>query len=179
MAPFIITHCEIDDISKLREIQKEAWLVAYPSKEYNITKEAIEAYFSDARKTEQWIDNVKKALTNDPTVHGFVAKIGHEIVGYAFAQKTPNKNRITAIYVLPSHQGKGIGKKLMQAILDWLENTNPVTLETAIYNTPAINFYKACGFVENKIVQNDTAAASTGISFPEIEMVKNAFKIPQ
>jgi ribosomal protein S18 acetylase RimI-like enzyme len=47
---------------------------------------------------------------------------------------------------LPEYQGKGIGRILLQKILDFLKNSKEIWLEVAIYNENAINFYQKSGF---------------------------------
>ncbi|WP_425636152.1 N-acetyltransferase family protein [Algoriphagus yeomjeoni] len=64
----------------------------------------------------------------------------------------PGKTKIHKIYILPTAQGKGIGKKLIQAIKDIaLENKQKsLLLNVNKYNTGAIAFYEYLGFVNIK-----------------------------
>jgi hypothetical protein len=57
---------------------------------------------------------------------------------------------------------------------DWVDKSKVTVLEVASYNTNAIVFYKAFGFIENGPPKNEVAALQTGIVIPEIEMVKLA-----
>jgi ribosomal protein S18 acetylase RimI-like enzyme len=64
----------------------------------------------------------------------------------------PGKTKIHKIYILPDAQGKGIGKKLIQAITEIaLENeqTN-ILLNVNKYNEGAIDFYENLGFINIK-----------------------------
>ena len=172
MNSFVIIPCKVQDVERLREIQKEVWLATYPNEANGITREAILVYFEDKEKTSNWIHNVKQALANDKNTHGWLAKIDNAIVGYSFAKKMEEKNNIMSLYVLPTYQKQGIGRKLMEKMLAWFTNTNPVVLEVASYNTNAITFYTSFGFVHNGPTQNCAEALSTGIVIPEIAMIK-------
>lgn len=170
MEHFSIVPCRVEDVDRIREIQKKVWLATYPNKENGITKEAILEYFQDKEKTTKWINNVKKALEHKES-RGWIAKINNQIVGYSFARKMGDKNRIMSVYILPGHQRQGIGKRLMEEMLQWLTE-KPIVLEVATYNKDAIRFYESFGFVENGSTQNDIAALSSGVVIPEIEMIK-------
>lgn len=50
------------------------------------------------------------------------------------------------MYVAPEAQGKGVGSKLMNQVLDWYGRDQDIYLEVVSYNQNAINFYKRFGF---------------------------------
>ena len=51
------------------------------------------------------------------------------------------------LYVLPDHQGKGIGKALLDAAIKALpEGTTQLLLDVLVTNEKAIGFYRANGF---------------------------------
>jgi diamine N-acetyltransferase len=64
----------------------------------------------------------------------------------------PGKTKIHKIYILPTAQGKGIGKKLIQAIKEIaLENDQTsILLNVNKYNQGAIDFYEYMGFINVK-----------------------------
>lgn len=171
MESVLIFPCRVEEVDCIREIQREVWLATYPDEANGITKKAIIAYFQDKNKTDTWISNVKQAIMRNES-RGWVAKINKQIVGYSFAKKMKDKNRIMSLYVLPKYQQQGIGRKFMREMFDWFGNKNPIVLETAVYNAKAINFYKKFGFIENGLTQDNGAAQSTGIIIPETEMIR-------
>ncbi len=61
----------------------------------------------------------------------------------------PGKTKIHKIYILPTAQGKGIGKKFIQVIKDIaIENKQTsLLLNVNKYNQGAIDFYEYLGFV--------------------------------
>jgi ribosomal protein S18 acetylase RimI-like enzyme len=69
-----------------------------------------------ATVSKQWIDRTHYFLNEDPA-GCWVAMDGDELVGFAFSQ---NRGRFWFLWtygVLPSHQGRGIGRRLMDAVL--------------------------------------------------------------
>ncbi len=64
----------------------------------------------------------------------------------------PGKTKIHKIYILPTAQGKGIGKKLIQKIKEIAKDNNQESLLLNVnkYNTGAIAFYEYLGFVNIK-----------------------------
>ena len=78
---------------------------------------------------------------------GWVCEIENRIVGFSIAD-LKDKN-IWALFVHPEFDGKGIGKKLHDTMLDWYFNQTKETvwLSTAP-NTRAEKFYRKAGWNE-------------------------------
>jgi GNAT superfamily N-acetyltransferase len=78
---------------------------------------------------------------------GWVCEIEDKIVGFAIADL--KEDNIWALFILPEVEGKGIGKKLHQLMLDWYfaQNKTSVWLGTTP-NTRAENFYRKQGWKE-------------------------------
>ena len=76
---------------------------------------------------------------------GWVCEIDNEIAGFAIADL--KEDNIWALFILPQHEGKGIGKKLHQLMLDWYfqQNKKSVWLGTSP-NTRAEKFYTQAGW---------------------------------
>lgn len=83
-----------------------------------------------------------------------LANEGGEKLGFTGIEinNAPGKTKIHKIYILPTAQGKGIGKKLIQAIKAIaLENEQTsLLLNVNKYNKGAIEFYEYLGFVNIK-----------------------------
>lgn len=60
------------------------------------------------------------------------------------------KSKLHKIYVLPSAQGKGLGKKLIQEVSDQAKSNDQKSLLLNVnkFNKPAIDFYAYLGFKE-------------------------------
>lgn len=77
----------------------------------------------------------------------FVACLDGEMVGYGcFIKHEDNLGEISAIYLLKEAQGLGIGRKLMDALLEQLTGCGSIFLWVLKGNNHAIGFYEHYGF---------------------------------
>jgi GNAT superfamily N-acetyltransferase len=76
---------------------------------------------------------------------GWVAEENNQIIGFAIADL--KENNIWALFLLPSFEGRGIGRELHRIMLDWYfaQTKTTVWLGTA-FNTRAEQFYKQAGW---------------------------------
>lgn len=79
-----------------------------------------------------------------------VAQLGDEIVGVAAVGPLDGHLALWKLYVLPGHQGAGIGTRLMSAVLDDARRHgyDEVRLSYLDGNTHAAKFYARNGFEE-------------------------------
>jgi len=72
-----------------------------------------------------------------------------QVIGYAGAWVILDESHITNIAVLEPYRGLGIGRKLTQALLQYLSNLGAcyATLEVRVSNERAQNLYESLGFV--------------------------------
>jgi ribosomal protein S18 acetylase RimI-like enzyme len=164
-----------NDDDGIRYVQHQTWLATYPNEELGITREAINARFVNVSPEIVRRRAVNKQRINaDPSVHIWVAKNEHNsIIGFCIAVKEALNGHVQAIYVLPAYQGRGAGKRLMQAALDWLGDRKPVTLSVATYNKKAMAFYRTFGFALNdKMSEPTVAQLPSGVNIPQVEMIR-------
>ena len=78
----------------------------------------------------------------------YIAETECEISGYIGVSVMADEGYILNVAVLPKYRGQGIGKALVNTVLDYAQNNNLafVTLEVRVSNTPAINLYTSLGF---------------------------------
>ena len=78
---------------------------------------------------------------------GWVCEINNRIVAFAIADL--QDDNIWALFLHPDHEGKGIGKRLHDTMLDWYfdQNKNSVWLGTSP-GTRAEGFYRKAGWSE-------------------------------
>lgn len=70
-----------------------------------------------------------------------------EVVGYGcYILHEDGSGEVSAIYLLKKAQGLGIGRKLMDEILENLKDCDPITLWVLKGNNQAIGFYEHYGF---------------------------------
>ena len=96
----------------------------------------------------------RRLSENIDSVYNLVAVIDDRIIGMASVDTFPHKPRrrhagVIGISVHEEWQGKGIGKELMRAIIDFADNwLNLTRLELEVYadNEAAIHLYERFGF---------------------------------
>jgi GNAT superfamily N-acetyltransferase len=120
-----------------------------------------EALISDIEQIQIVRNSVRENVLSNPVLvtdkdceefltlrgKGWVCEIGREVVGFSIADL--KEKNIWALFVHPHHEGKGIGKRLHQEMLDWYfsQTQEKVWLGTAP-NTRAEKFYRQQGWKE-------------------------------
>ncbi|MBK2267083.1 GNAT family N-acetyltransferase [Francisella philomiragia] len=103
-------------------------------------------FLSDKISKKQFTYNI------DRQKYFFVAKIQDSLAGYILCFEYKKTIRVYSLAVSKSHQGQGIGKKLLEYILN---NTDKnIALEVNTNNLIAISLYQKLGFVTNKQINN-------------------------
>jgi GNAT superfamily N-acetyltransferase len=81
---------------------------------------------------------------------GWVCLIENSIVGFAIVDL--RDHNIWALFIQPGYEGKGIGRKLHDDMIDWYFNqTNTAIWLGTAPNTRAEKFYRRAGWKENGI----------------------------
>lgn len=172
-ADITVTVAEENDAEGIEQVVYKAWLDAYPNEEFGITVDDIEDRFVE-RLSEKGIEFRKKSIrdhANSETVKVFVAKEGEKVVGMSIANITDTVNQLTAIYVLPEMQGKGIGKLLWEECKKFFDPEKDVVVELLTYNKNAIVFYEKRGFKDTgKRLSYEIYKLKSGAIMPEMEM---------
>lgn len=79
----------------------------------------------------------------------YTARIKNKIVGYMGLSKIAGEGYVTNIAVPPEYRRKGIGKALLQYVINDCENQLEfISLEVRVSNGAAISLYNKFGFVE-------------------------------
>jgi ribosomal protein S18 acetylase RimI-like enzyme len=97
--------------------------------------------------TEELMATYREAATRG---FSFAAYNGKQIVGIvlAEAQQWNRSLWVWEFHVAPSHQGKGIGRQLMERLVESAKaaGLRIIVCETQSTNVPAIRFYRRMGF---------------------------------
>lgn len=170
----VIEPARPEDASAIAHVRHETWLATYPHEATGITRADILA--QELESPDQVARWRKGILDQTGTRKIWVARNTHgEVVGYGQGKKGEHEHAIWGLYILPSEQGKGLGRELLRTVLDWLGNDLPVSLSVAEYATSAIALYERFGFVAASEPGFGPSFAS-GNTIPSLKMVRLAQK---
>ncbi|WP_369899920.1 N-acetyltransferase family protein [Bacillus manliponensis] len=135
---FTIKHMNEDDIAAVQEVATICWHDTY---EGILPKEGRAAFLERLYSKEMMKNRLERS-------HLFVAEVDGRIVGFAnFSPiKHGNEAELGAIYILPEHQGIGIGTALLQKGISHLEIVKKLYVCVEVENEKGKLFYKAKGF---------------------------------
>jgi GNAT superfamily N-acetyltransferase len=89
----------------------------------------------------------REAIEFTQSTNGKVIQIGETAAGILVVDREPGQIWLRQIYLLPEHQGKGIGRRLVMNLLAEGGSANvPIRLRVLALN-PALVFYVKLGFV--------------------------------
>jgi len=165
--PTIVEEAKPEDAAGIAHVRNVTWQATYTS----VPKEEIVA--KDFEREEQ-VSRWRKAIENTEGPRRlWVAKEQGEVVGYSQGRKGEHFNEILGLYVLPDHEGKGLGSELLSRVIEWLGDEKAITLEAAEYADRAIGLYKKFGFVPTGEEVKGPSFAS-GATIPSIGMIRPA-----
>ncbi len=97
--------------------------------------------------TKAWhsVDALQRRLTK-PNSEFLLADDGKAILGMAFATSASRTINLHQLYILPGQQGRGIGRQLLEEVLECFFDAERITLEVDPGNIGAIRFYQRHGF---------------------------------
>ena len=89
-----------------------------------------------------------KAFSNHPSVFAVAAEAGGKLLGVNFLDRRTGVGGVGPICVDPSSQQKGVGRKLMQAVIDdgKARGLRSVRLVQDAFNTTSMSLYASLGF---------------------------------
>lgn len=84
---------------------------------------------------------------------GWLCETGGSIIGFAIADL--EDHNVWALFITPGHEGKGVGKRLQQLMLDWYFNQTDETIWLGTSpGTRAEQFYRLTGWKQTGIRSN-------------------------
>ena len=89
-------------------------------------------------------------MTENIVARYMVCEKGGEVIGFAGAWLVLDESHITNVAILERERGFGYGRKLTEALMQYLSNLGAsyATLEVRKSNERAQNLYKSLGFVQ-------------------------------
>ena len=129
-------------MENLRRITWLSWIAAYSS---FIPECDLKSYF------DIYYDRgAFSALFIDPSAHGYIAEVDDSMAGYVRTLFNREENRLylTALYLLPDFQGRGIGKRLVRAVEEHAagRHIEEILVGVMVQNSRALGFYEKEGF---------------------------------
>ncbi|WP_431786335.1 ribosomal protein S18-alanine N-acetyltransferase [Vibrio harveyi] len=96
-----------------------------------------------------WAESLVRDLSSRGACHHVMLE-GTQVVGYFYGQNIVGEVTLLNIAVAPSHQGKGLGQKLLDSFIEYCEQAKAESawLEVRESNHPAIHIYEQAGFNE-------------------------------
>lgn len=106
---------------------------------------------TEARPTEYWQDRVRSAAAGHESVL-FVAVDSDAWIGLVggviYEDGGVQVPYLISMWVDPAHRGRGIGRALVEKVIEWAgeRGLDDLVLEVEATNRPAISLYTRCGF---------------------------------
>ena len=130
------------DLEAVQRVLLETWLDAYSS---FIPRSDLESYFENHYN----LDALTKLMATEG-VDGLLAEVNGEVVGFARTtyDKAESRFTVTSLYVLPQHQGEGLGQQLLESAerIAARHGADSVWLGVMEQNTRALEWYQRIGF---------------------------------
>ena len=115
------------------------------TRENAVSEERLRAHGITA---ESWAEDIRKGLLS-----GWVARHSGQIVGYCFG--ATQTGEVVVLALLPQEEGRGLGKRLLQLVVDDLRRQGHSRLFLGCSADPAVRsygFYRQLGWVSTGIV---------------------------
>jgi ribosomal protein S18 acetylase RimI-like enzyme len=172
MSNYRILDPTLEDAAAIGAMHLQSWIETYQNPKLGIDEAWIRknvGYVSEESGTNfrrQIITEIESG--ERPQFYKIVKDEAGQIVGFGHAKREKDGSpRIDALYVLKSAQGTGLGSELMDQMLAWTGEGQPVDLQVVSYNDHAIEFYKKRGF---KVVEGSEEKWKDGVTV--IRMIK-------
>ena len=96
-----------------------------------------------------WAESMIRKEPNQLAAN-FVWLVGNKVVGYLYGQNVVGEVTVLNLAIDPEYQGKGYGKKLLQAFIEAMKAAKgeEIWLEVRASNTRAYQLYESLGFNE-------------------------------
>ena len=161
-----IRKATLDDILTIQQIAHTTW---YPTFEDILSQEQIQYMLEMMYSRESLTEQIEIKKHNFYLAEENNIALGFISVEFHYQKQSTAK--IHKIYILPSAQGKGIGKLLMQKAesLAKESNQNTISLNVNRFNK-ALNFYENLGY---KIVKSEDIDIGNGYLMEDFVLEKH------
>ena len=139
---YSIRQATIADLETIREIAEKTWWATYSP---ILEKEQIEFMLNKIYSVE----NISAQLDQGTQTYLLLIEDGKPVAfaGYSPREEDPEIYKLHKLYCLPSSQGKGYGKALINEVCKQVKNLGIDTIELNVHRqNKARNFYEKMGF---------------------------------
>ncbi len=166
--PYLVRQADFDDAAAIGRVHVEVWRAAYS----DVLPDEYLSSLSDIRHSALWADILDNP---DRTGATFIAEAEEDgIVGFADcrierAAGDAKKGEVTAIYILPRWQRRGVGSALIEACAGHLalESVRTLAIWVLALNRGTCQFYEVLG---------GACAESRQISFAGEELTERCYR---
>ena len=115
---------------------------------YRVKKSAFRAY---AEEVWGWREDEQRELHERQFREGlfFVISVDGQDIGIMSLSQEPDCLALNQLYIVPEHQGQGIGRRCMAIVMEQAEILDvPIRLRVLRVNPRAMAFYESLGFAK-------------------------------
>lgn len=117
-------------------------------------KESLDENFFEMMDKEFNRFATKNGVVCNYQPFNFVAKEDNKVIGIITGHSYYKEVHIGDLIVLEEYRSRGIGSKLVQAVLDYYKDKEFENINLTTYGFQALEFYKKCGFEIEFIREN-------------------------
>lgn len=140
-ATLTIRPAEPSDAASIAEVNQTTWLSTY--------RGLLDESYLNSRSLEEQMQVWRALLTEpSPSQQYFVALEGAQVIGYCGGgrnvdTRSPFQAELFVVYVLPQWHGKGVGRRLVSALAEWLRSKGWQSMQTwMMEKNPYRKFYE-------------------------------------
>jgi ribosomal protein S18 acetylase RimI-like enzyme len=138
---FTIERATVDDVEVIKQVLSETWLATYADHLSRATIEQVTTHWHDPRLLRSQIEK--------PGDYFAVAKDDGTIIGLiTVVVVNHDELLLSRLYVRPSHQGRGVGSRLLNAAIAAYPHAAVIRLEVEQHNAKGHAYWRSQRFVE-------------------------------
>ena len=136
-----IERATVVDVARLKQVLSETWIATYAD---HLSRSTIE------QVTTQWhAPGVLRAQLEKPGDYFAVARDDGAIIGLVtVVALNRDELHLSRLYVLPAHQGKGVGSRLLDAAIASYPDAAVIRLEVEQNNAKGHAYWRSRRFVD-------------------------------
>ena len=140
-AAFTIAAASAADLGRIRALADEIWRRHYPG---IISDEQIDYMLERGYSAEA----LGRFIAADDAGLALAMRDGAAVGFVAWYREDATTTKLDKLYVLPEHHGEGIGRALIEHVVDWASaaGSSAITLNVNRGNRGAVRAYERCGF---------------------------------